>query len=423
MKNEMMVQVKIAEEIIISNMLDKANYLKKMVTIFDKECFSNEKYQNIFIFCKQELASENNVTISQISQACNISHQEIRALIDNTYNASLESYEKILLDYGKSVKFKKIMLEAMELNRNEGFYNASDFISQKLNKSTVIYDTNEKIALENLDDYIKNISSRKNKKPYIKTGFNNFDNQMQGLQKKKLYCLGATSSGGKSSFALQISNHVGMFENVYYLSLEMDYEEVCDRLLCQQSKVQSYDLMLGKTEKLDREKCHATKININFSSGIDVDDAVARIKTAHLEKKYKLVVVDYLQLLDSRLFKKSGYEELAKTDYIIRRMRQMAVDLDLPVMLLCQFSKAGDDHEIPQMHHMKGSSSIHQHSDGIIFLYKSTEFVNAKNDFDRPVDYFIDVVKNRGGRTGAMPVVFDKKHFLFYEKQEQNNYF
>lgn len=264
----------------------------------------------------------------------------------------------------------------------------------------------------------------------IKTGLPSLDKLIDGFEKGELITLGGYSGGGKTTLALNIAANVAKEgRKVLYFSLEMTKTEMHKRLVCSSTGFHNFaELSPDEFNKLiSASKSLEHDLPLKFLD--DGDMTVEKIAAiCGSQKDTALVIIDHLHILKSD---KQFKDQYALLTYITRRVKMMAADLGVPVLLLSQMNRANAAREIkePTMSDLRGSGSIEQDSNLVIFVYTAEnllKFQEPKEGTKKHQDWEedmarnkgkaqISVVKNRRGRTGKFTVLFRKEESLFVD--------
>jgi replicative DNA helicase len=248
----------------------------------------------------------------------------------------------------------------------------------------------------------------------IASGLIDLDDITGGFQPGQLIVMAARPSMGKTALALNICDHVAITLKIPVLvvSLEMGDLEITERLLCARSRVDGYKLRtgmgLGSREMTQLGKAY----NDLYSGGpIFIDDTPARnmlqitaaSRRLRLRKDIGLIVVDYIQLIDSEETRDSRQEQIAK---ISRRLKTLARELKLPVIALSQLNRAVESREDrrPRMADLRESGAIEQDADIVLLLHRPDYY----DEKDQPGTAELIVAKNRTGRTDTVKLSFLK---------------
>ena len=259
----------------------------------------------------------------------------------------------------------------------------------------------------------------------VRTGFMDLDTLLGGLKRADLIVLAARPSLGKTSLALNIARNAAAGQNakVAVFSLEMAAEQLVQRLLASESGVDSTRLRLGlHTEAEERRVMNA----LGILSAIDIyvdDSAVQRVTEIrskafrlHREQGLDLVIVDYLQLIHGT---ERGDNRVQEISLISRSLKELARELDVPVIAVSQLSRAPEmrSPHIPMLSDLRESGSIEQDADVVVFIYREDVYVR-KEDWElahpegNPYpagDAQIIVAKHRNGPTGTIHLRFRQK--------------
>lgn len=250
--------------------------------------------------------------------------------------------------------------------------------------------------------------------PGIPTGFRDLDELLGRLKASKLYVMAAYTSIGKSSFALNMAlNIIKQQKHVLFFSVEMDEDEIVQRLVSMESHIDQSLLRDGTT---DDEQDKAVKFGARSIRGLDlkVDDstyALPHIRSKaiaiHTRKRLDLIVVDYLQLVEAnmegRARNEMRYEEVGK---LSKGLKRLSRELKVPVLALAQLNRKSADSEMPQLSHLGESSKLEQDSDVVMLIHcEQTELAKRNNSEKYRLN--ILVRKHRGGRIGQVELMFN----------------
>lgn len=269
----------------------------------------------------------------------------------------------------------------------------------------------------------------------IPTGFSTLD-QLVGLGKGDLVILAARPSMGKTAFALNIAlnvagkNHRDESEKktVALFSLEMGADQLVSRMICSEGMLDSEKIKKGTLDNDDMMKLETAvhflnqkNIFIEDSAFIKVNEVKAKCKLLKNEHGLDLVVIDYLQLLQGSKRTDNRQQEVSE---ISRSLKQMARELECPVIALSQLSRSVESRhdKRPMMSDLRESGSIEQDADIVSFLYRSDYYRSEDadgNEVQEPSDVStveVIVAKNRNGQTGTAELAFMKRYNRFVSK-------
>ena len=257
----------------------------------------------------------------------------------------------------------------------------------------------------------------------LRTGFSSLDNILAGLQKSDLIILASRPSFGKSSLALDIARSVAVQEKipVGIFSLEMSMDQVVDRLISAQAKI---DLRKLRTGKLSKEGDDFSKLQYAMSvlseAPIYIDDAPmtnimqmrAMARRLQASKGLGLLIVDYLQLMESRTTSESMVQQITE---ISRSLKSLARELNVPVVALSQLSRAVEQRTppIPRLADLRESGSLEQDSDVVLFINRPDKY----DDRAEPNIAELIIAKHRNGPTGKIGLYFNENYVSFTDAE------
>jgi len=245
----------------------------------------------------------------------------------------------------------------------------------------------------------------------LTSGFIDIDNKLSGLQKSDLILLAARPSMGKTALGLNIALNSALKGNakVGVFSLEMSKEQLVQRLLSSLSHVDLQKIISGKLNEDDWLKIvkamgplSETDIYIDDTAGISLMEMKAKCRKLKIEKGLDLVVIDYLQLMQSDSPSESRQQEISS---ISRGLKALAKEMDCPVLALSQLSRAPElrsDHR-PILSDLRESGAIEQDADVVMFLYRD-EYYNQ--DTDKKNIGEVIIAKHRNGPTGTVELLW-----------------
>lgn len=262
----------------------------------------------------------------------------------------------------------------------------------------------------------------------VTTGVAKLDEFLGGFFPGELTVIGARPAVGKSAFAMNIA-HAAAIQgfSVGILSREMTGVQYGTRLISRVSDVSGTALRKARFSEdewadVSDAMSEIAKLNISFLFNVKtVEDLRRNVQQRHEKGMLDLLIVDYLQLMDTSSDYKADYLRVAK---ISKALKDIAVDYNMPVIALAQVNR-NTDGKMPDLKDLKDSGSIEQDADGVIFLHKpesdKDDSIPARdkgiwiNYFNNPeLEYIIvKVAKQRQGMTGNTSLEFDKSHMSY----------
>ncbi len=253
----------------------------------------------------------------------------------------------------------------------------------------------------------------------IPSGFPDLDKMTSGFQRNDLIIVAARPSVGKTAFALNIAQNVGVRarETVAIFSLEMSAAQLVQRMVCAESNVDAGRMRTGYLEGDDWEKLtmaigalSEANVYIDDTPGITVADIRAKCRRLKKEKGLGMIMIDYLQLIQGR--GKAGENRQQEVSEISRTLKQIARELEVPVIALSQLSRGVEQRQDkrPMMSDLRESGSIEQDADIVAFLYRD-DYYDKESEKKNIIE--IIIAKQRNGPVGTVELVFLKNFNKF----------
>ncbi len=271
----------------------------------------------------------------------------------------------------------------------------------------------------------ESINQKEDKLTGVPTGFKVLDSLIGGFQPSDMVILAARPSVGKTALALDIGRHAAVVENkkVAFFSLEMSDSQLMERLLGMQARVPFWDLRMGKLKDQAFERLAdamgqlaEAEMYIDDKPGQSVMEVRAKARRLQIEHGIDFIIVDYLQLMHSRNLE----NRVQEVSEISLGMKNMARELDVPVLVLSQLSRAVENRSdrIPQLSDLRESGSIEQDADVVVFIHREEQY-NPDTDNKGIAD--LVVAKHRNGPTGIYQVAFVKELGSFRNLEKQRD--
>jgi replicative DNA helicase len=257
--------------------------------------------------------------------------------------------------------------------------------------------------------------------PHVPSGFVALDDYLGGFQRSDLVIVAGRPSMGKTSLALNIARNAAVEHNacVAMFSLEMSRESLVERLVSSEAYVNSRKIRLN-SETPEEEKRIMDAIGILSEAPIYIDDSPqcrviemrSKAKRLHFERNINLIIIDHLGLVqgDSRIDNR-----VQEISYITRSLKVMARELNIPVMVVSQLSRASEwraSHK-PQLSDLRDSGSIEQDADVVLFIYRDEYYYDEETwAKEHPNEEYpagiaeVIIAKHRNGPTGEIKLRF-----------------
>ena len=263
----------------------------------------------------------------------------------------------------------------------------------------------------NAMNLIEEASKNKGAVTGIATGFLDLDYKTAGFQPSDLILVAARPSMGKTAFVLNIAQHVAFHDGkaVAVFSLEMSKEQLVNRLLSLESKVNSQSIRTGNMKDDEWERLiegadviGRSRLLIDDTPGISIGELRSKCRKFKLEYDLQMIIIDYLQLMTGSGKNESRQQEISE---ISRSLKALARELHVPVIALSQLSRAVEqrpDHR-PMLSDLRESGAIEQDADLVMFPYRD-EYYN-KDSEKRGIAEVI-IAKQRRGPIGTIELAW-----------------
>lgn len=421
-----------AEQSVLGAIIADPSILPTVIELIKPEYFYSEQHSAIYSIILRMFSSGAPVDIVTLLNEAEKLHifespaegrrylSEIADLLPTTSN--IESYCKIVSDkyYVRSLGYvARNILEEIQMGENDASL-MLDAAEQK------IYDIRQgrdvrgliplKEAIAEAYDRLGKISGPdKDKYVGARTGFTLLDSITSGLNKSDLIIIAARPGMGKTSFAMNIATNVARRaeKEVVTFNLEMSKEQLATRILSTEALVDSNTLRNGRISGDDWVKL-ATSAGYLSTLPLFIDDT-ASMTVQQMKAKLRrtknlgLVIIDYLQLMESTSHSDNRVVVISE---ITRQLKVMAKELNVPVILLSQLSRAVESRtdKRPMLSDLRESGSIEQDADIVLFLYREAYY---NKESQRPNISECIVAKNRHGETGTVELVWDGQYTRF----------
>ncbi len=445
-------------------MLDKLAF-DKVAEFLEPPHFYSEAHRRIFEACVEMSREGKTPDVVQVATWLR-DHDRLAQVGGMPYLTEVLSAAPAVANvvaYGKTIhekwRVRQLILACQRVTAQgyAGYGDAQHFID---GAEQAVYDiarTRESTSVHLLRDVMRETFKRIEKANArgaritgIPTGFDRYDRMTSGLHDGELTIIAARPGMGKTSLVLNMAANVASPQQlesardpndrweepgygVLVFSLEMPREQIVNRMLCSEARVDVSRVRTGMLAPSDWQKLTQAAAHLG-SLNVWVDDAPAlsilelrskvrrvqaefdRVDEATGEKKQRigLVVVDYLQLMKGRDYVNSREQEISE---ISRGLKQLAKELSIPVMALSQLNRAvetrGEKSKRPQLSDLRESGAIEQDADNICFIYRDAYYNKESMDAgDRNVAELI-IAKQRNGPTDTVKVRFDAQYTRF----------
>ncbi|MGI6018341.1 MAG: replicative DNA helicase [Marvinbryantia sp.] len=346
-------------------------------------------------------------------------------ILNSTYtSANVRQYAKIVQE--KSMLRR--LIRVTEDIANECYIGKEDTDSILADTEKKIFDilqqntSGEYVPIKqvvlNALDKIELASKNKGNVTGIPTGFIDLDYKTAGFQPSDLILVAARPSMGKTAFVLNVAQHMAFRENVTVavFSLEMSKEQLVNRLLSLESRVDSQSIRTGNLSDDDWGKLiegagiiGQSNLIIDDTPGISVMELRSKCRKFKMEHNLGIIIIDYLQLMTGSKRSESRQQEISD---ISRSLKAIARELNVPVVALSQLSRAVEqrpDHR-PMLSDLRESGAIEQDADVVMFIYRDDYY---NKDTAKPNVAEIIIAKQRNGAIGTIELAWLPQYTKF----------
>ena len=253
----------------------------------------------------------------------------------------------------------------------------------------------------------------------VPTGLTDLDKLLGGLQKSDLLIIAGRPGSGKTGFLLTVAKNAALKhkKHVAMFSLEMSNEQLVQRIIAQETGINTQELRSGHIEP-DHWDVLTQSMEVLSNSQIFLDDTPAltpiqmrtKCRRLHLEQHIDLVLVDYIQLMSGDTRSDNRVQEVS---YISRNLKTLARELNVPVLAAAQLSRAVEQRadKKPMLSDLRESGSLEQDADIVMFIHKKEDIPGGEQSKEL---IELMVSKHRNGPTRDIEMVFLKDLAQFY---------
>ena len=451
-----------AEAAVLSAVMVDPLALDKVVEFLAAEHFYSEAHRRIYEACVELSREGKPVDVVQVGtwlrNRDRIAQVGGMAYLTDILNAAPAVANVVA--YGRTIhekaRVRQLILACQRVTAQgyAGYGEAQQFIDSAEQAVYDIARTREsnnlvalRVAMQETFQRITEATSRGARIIGIATGFDRYDRLTSGLHDGELTIVAARPGMGKTSFVLNVAINVASPQElesardpnerwqepgfgVVVFSLEMPREQIVNRMLCSEARVDVSRVRTGMLSppdwsKLTQAASHLANLHVwvDDSAALSILELRSKVRrlqadfdrmdpqTGRKAQRIGLVVVDYLQLMRGRENASSREQEISE---ISRGLKQIAKELALPVIALSQLNRAvetrGEKSKRPQLSDLRESGAIEQDADNICFIYRDDYYNKDTND--KNVAELI-IAKQRNGPTDTARVRFEAQYTRF----------
>ena len=434
---ELLPHDRMAEQAVLGAIIIQNSILLQILDILNTDDFFSPANQHIFAAMQEMAAQEPPVPIDELTLLSQLESKQqleqtggvdyLNELSQKTPVAeNAEFYAHIVREKGQ---LRDIILTAHEVakrGQEENAENISEFIAEATDRLQSIdartrlksYSHLKEVLAINFEE-LEKVSESPENVTGVPTGFTELDDLTRGLQKGDLIIIAARPSMGKTALAINMALYASGHAQipVLFFSLEMPKEHIAMRLICSEAKVNNRKLLVGNLEQDDWDKLMEGTTHM-MEAPLLIDDRSA-ISPNYIRKVIRqakkefpalgLVVVDYVQLMQSNLRNPSREQEMSE---ISRSLKAIAKEFSLPMVVLSQLNRGLErrTEKRPMMSDLRESGALEQDADVIFFIYRD-EVYNEDTD-DKGIAE-ISIAKHRNGEIGIRRLAFIGQYTKF----------
>ncbi|HZJ76346.1 MAG TPA: replicative DNA helicase [Oscillospiraceae bacterium] len=427
-----------AEQSVLGSMLLDKEAIIIVLEILDGSDFYREAHKEIFEAMYVLFNGNRPVDLVTLTEELK-KRETLDAVGGIPYLTSLASGVPIALNvryYAEIVEEKSILRKLIKTSQEIVYlgYSSDVEVSEVIEQAQKsIYDISQgrsdrgfvpvKDVLSDTFDRIEQLYENKTKITGMTTGFIDLDKKLSGFHKTDLILVASRPAMGKSALALNLAQNAATKAgaSVAVFSLEMSKEQMMLRLIASESMVELGKIRIGNLDEEEWTKIanamvplSQSKIFFDDTPGISAAQIRSKCRRLKMEKGLDLVLIDYLQLMESDRRSENRQQEIAS---ISRNLKIMAKELDCPVVALSQLSRAPElrSNHRPVLSDLRESGAMEQDADLVIFLYRD-EYYHPDTDKKNIAE--IIVAKHRHGEIGTIDLIWSGQYqkFLDYDR-------
>lgn len=433
-----------SERALLGSIMLRPEAIHEIMDIIRPETFYSEKHRKIFESMKELFHKSEPIDLLTLSARLTEKNQieqtgganyltELVNLVPSSANAE---------HYASIVQKKYIMRQLIEASEHisllgyeeaEDLSTLLDLAEKKIYEVTQSTTSNKFIEIKDVLgeawERLDKLHKSKDELRGVPTGFKDLDAKLSGLQKSDLVILAARPSMGKTSLALDIARQAAIKHNipVAIFSLEMSNQQLVDRMIAAESRVDAWKLRTGKLTLDSEFDKIRDSLGTLSKAPIFVDDQPANnilkmrgvVRRLKNDKGIGLVIVDYLQLM-APVQSKNNDNVVQQITEISRSLKHLAREFDVPVLALSQLSRAVEQRGgRPRLSDLRDSGSIEQDADVVMFIHSEDRY---KDEAEKNNITEILIEKHRNGPTGKVELYFDKNKSTFMDLDKNSDF-
>lgn len=417
-----------AEMSVLGAMLFEENALIRAIELLKPDYFYDENHRNIFAAIVALFETNRPVDLITVAEELRGKNKlDLAGGVSYLTQLTASVPTAAHLDHHAKIVKEKALLRGLIRNSTQivqRCFEASGEVQDVMDEAEkMIFDLGQhriegkffvmKDIIHDSMETIDQLYQRKQHVTGVATGFFDFDTKTAGLQPSDLIIVAGRPSMGKSAWVGAICEHVGVVnkQGLAFFSLEMSKEQLVQRMLCSHARVDAQKVRTGYLSHQDWPKLTSAAgklseapIFIDDTPGQTVLEIRAKARRLKMQHDIKLIVVDYLQLMQGTSSSESRQQEISE---ISRSLKALARELRVPVIAVSQLSRAVENRtgNRPQLSDLRESGAIEQDADVVVFLFRE-EYYNPTEENRNKAEAII--AKQRNGPIGSVELLFLK---------------
>ncbi|MCS7004679.1 MAG: replicative DNA helicase [Cytophagales bacterium] len=433
------------EEVVLGAMMLERDALTEVIDFLTPEVFYDERHQKIFqaireIFQRSEPVDLMSVVAELRKQGTlefvggAVSVAKLTEKVNSS--ANIVFHARILQQY----YIKRELIRIAGEIRSEAFEDTSDVFELLDRTQQALFDISEKNIRKNYEPVssimqklvyeLDALRKRKDGLSGVPSGFTKLDKITSGFQKSTLVVVAARPGMGKTAFMLSIARNAAILykKPIGIFSLEMSQFEIMQRLCSAEAEIRSEKFRTGQFDEAEWQRfVHNTArlaqapIFIDDTSALSILELRAKARKLKKQHNIQMIIIDYLQLMHADTGKLGNREQ--EIAFISRSLKQIAKELEIPVIALSQLSRATEaqgSSKRPMLSHLRESGSIEQDADIVMFLYRPEYYGITEDENGNPTKNICEVIvaKHRAGGLDTVPLKFISAYTKFENLEE-----
>lgn len=433
-------QARDLEEVILGALMLEKDAIMAVGDILHTECFYDPRHKEIYTAILELFAESQPIDVLTVKQKLQklgkleaaggaLYLAEITSKVNSA--ANIVYHARIVLEaYIKRAIIKTVgELATLAYEDNTDVF---DLLDKAEHEFFTISEQNIRKNYLRMSDLmhkaLKELDEKRRKKDGltgVPTGFIQLDRITAGFQPSNLIIVAARPGMGKSAFIISIARNAAVEYNlpVAIFSLEMSALEVVNRLISAEAEIESESIKKGKLDERDMKHLHSrvtrlaeAPLLIDDTPALSILELRAKARRLKAQQNIQMIIIDYLQLMSGGEVGKGNREQ--EIAYISRSLKNLAKELDIPIIALSQLSRAvetrGGDKK-PQLSDLRESGSIEQDADMVMFLYRPEYYKITQDEEGRDLKDTCEVIiaKHRNGSLDSVMLKFVGKYTKF----------